>query len=474
MDNWEDKSELTAAQLRSVAALNGLLDPPPHEPPVPSSWPTAIAAWQPGGANTTAFVSGVSDRYLEHFNRIEDYVNTYAEMIKCITRLNYTSLQLQHHFQNVSDKTTAVRLECEQLLAEQELLAGDAERLDKFLWFFAQADRLTSRLQFGVTLVDPRTASGTGPAVNKEFLGMFETLDRCLQHTSKYADLSECRQFQQIFQRLHLKLLRIVKTHFQTELSQCRLYCRPPLFVSCASARQLSVCHVPRRISGIHKEQETPDQTLVASEADDSYFFSGISVRAFVEARGTAGHLAPLMELLQARARASAPERELLHECLQLFTSQRISVMEVPAYPVLRILADLTSAARACVRMQAELDRYFARLRKTEPRLGAMVPPLPNPCTRAPNPRFWLGALLAAGAAGLCSRAGSGCARAPAAGPLGGSRRAARGLPAGCAGTWRRPVVCPLHLPDELGCDRTGRTARCTWHCARCASASQT
>jgi hypothetical protein len=283
MFNWETKSELNADQLDSIQHIAQLVNQkncPGVARDRADEDVAAVKEWLDFSLDEIESTNYYSD----HFIKLRDYVELYSDITQAISRLQQTNSHLQHHFQHVSDRTSSIREECKILLQEQESLTSDFGRLDRVMWVFGQADRLANRLQFGLTLVEYDTnRQNEKPLINKEFSSLLDTVDRCLAHTSIYMDFSECRQYYTVFQRLQLKLCRVIKTHFQTTVDRCRDHVLAILTEEQASAKPLAP-------SPSDRKQPLADPPL-----------SGASMRAFAEARSMAVSLGPLVTLLTGR-----------------------------------------------------------------------------------------------------------------------------------------------------------------------------
>eukprot|EP00889_Picochlorum_renovo_P006668 jgi/Picre1/33698/NNA_001177.t1 len=148
-------------------------------------------------------------KYKGHAEALEKHIDVCNDMLRTIDEVLDIFAGLRATQQTISDRTDALKEECDMLVSEREKLSHISDMVHQRLEHFNRLETLSSLFHGPVN-------AESSP---REILEGLEGLDMSLQFTAKHPEFLESGKYNAKFNNLQSRAMSLVKTYFQESVA---------------------------------------------------------------------------------------------------------------------------------------------------------------------------------------------------------------------------------------------------------------
>ena len=148
-------------------------------------------------------------KYKGHAEALEKHIDVCNDMLRTIDEVLDIFAGLRATQQTISDRTDALKEECDMLVSEREKLSHISDMVHQRLAHFNRLETLSSLFHGPVN-------AESSP---REILEGLEGLDTSLQFTAKHPEFLESGKYNAKFKNLQSRAMSLVKTYFQESVA---------------------------------------------------------------------------------------------------------------------------------------------------------------------------------------------------------------------------------------------------------------
>jgi len=154
--------------------------------------------------------------YKGHARKIEKHIELCNDMLQIVDDVLETFTALKESQRTISDRTDALKDQCDLLVSERDKLSKVSHVVNERLEHFNRLEPLSS-------LFHAPVQATSNP---EEIVKGLEELDMSLSFTSKHPEYLESSKYKAKFQNLQIRAISLVKSYFQESISVAAAECK--------------------------------------------------------------------------------------------------------------------------------------------------------------------------------------------------------------------------------------------------------
>ncbi|KAI8109923.1 hypothetical protein M9434_001202 [Picochlorum sp. BPE23] len=230
-------------------------------------------------------------KYKGHAEALEKHIDVCNDMLRTIDEVLDIFAGLRATQQTISDRTDALKEECDMLVSEREKLSHISDMVHQRLEHFNRLETLSSLFHGPVN-------AESSP---REILEGLEGLDMSLQFTAKHPEFLESGKYNAKFNNLQSRAMSLVKTYFQES-------------VAAAVTESKNTTKMVRGEEQDEKKEPDVDNTEMTLQ--------NVKFRAVLEPK-----LKELMGGISKHAQSSPQIESLLKDCTSMYCKARFQLV---------------------------------------------------------------------------------------------------------------------------------------------------